>query len=475
MVRTSITKYSYVLGDERIRLDSKFYRKEFVETIETLNAVKRNGVEVKPLGSKDISTTLTDGKHGYYTFVDNGIPFIRNENVKVVFLDLENIKYISHKEHKENIRSEIVHEDILLTSIGTVGNAGIFLQDKFEKANISQNLVKIRVNRKNINPYYLVIFLNSKYGRFQILRFVQGNNQPYINFPSIKKILVPLLPHDFQLHIEQLVKEAYEKRKLAGQKYQQAEELLYELLGISKEEIERLEAEKAYEVNFKEVKQAFRFDAEYYHPKYYFSDKIFKQIPSARLGSKEYFELKKGIEVGSDAYCDKNRGVLFLRVSNLSRDGLKLNPSDKYIFKGIYKKLRPKYEPKEGEVLFSKDGTIGTATVVDSDFPPSIISGGVVRIRIKKDFDPYYLAFVLNSILLELQVTREKTGTVIEHLRFSKLKEIRVPKLPLSQQQYVANPVREYFKLRKEARQLVQRAIREVEEAIENASSSNGE
>jgi len=268
MAKISLTKYSYILDDERIRLDSKFYRKEFLETIEILNAVKHNGIEVEPLGSKDISVVITDGKHGYYTFVNKGVPFIRNENVKMVFLDLENLKFISFKEHEENIRSEITHEDILLTSVGTVGNAGIFLQNKLEKANISQNLVKIRANKENINPYYLVIFLNSKYGRYQTLRFVQGNNQPYINFPSIKKIRIPLLSYDFQFHIEQLVKQAYEKRRLAEQKYQQAEELLYELLGISKEEIEKLEEEKGYETNFKNVAEAFRFDAEYYHPKY---------------------------------------------------------------------------------------------------------------------------------------------------------------------------------------------------------------
>ena len=76
MVRISVTRYSYVLEDERIRLDSKFYRKEFIETIEVLNAAERNGIEVKPLGSKDISITITDGKHGYYTFVDIGVPSV---------------------------------------------------------------------------------------------------------------------------------------------------------------------------------------------------------------------------------------------------------------------------------------------------------------------------------------------------------------------------------------------------------------
>ena len=468
MAKISIIDSIHVQRSQR--LDAEYYKPEFLEVLDNIRHLKCRKLKElvkKVIGGPFGSTILVI----HYT--KKGIPFIRVADVKDIFIQTTNLVYVDPSQHKNVDRFILQAGDIITSRIGTLGLFSL-LTDDYKRWFLGSNLIAIKGPFK-MNRYFLLIFLNSKYGKFQILRDISGQVQEKITTEDIENILIPQLSENFQLHIEQLVKQAYEKRKLAEQKYQQAEELLYDLLGIGKEEIERLEAEKAYETNFKEVKKALRFDAEYYHPKYYFSDKIFKQIPSVRLGSKEYFELKKGIEVGSDAYCDKNRGVLFLRVSNLSRNGLKLNPSDKYIFKGIYEKLEPKYEPKEGEVLFSKDGTIGTATVVDSDFPPFIISGGVVRIIIKKDFDPYYLAFILNSILSKLQVTREKTGTVIEHLRFSKLKEIKVPKLPPSQQQEIANLVKEYFKLRKEARQLIQRAIREVEEAIENASRSNGE
>ncbi len=466
MTDISIVDSHYVIGKER--LDAEYYKSSFLE-------IEKNLSKLHCERLKNLVESIKKGI--FYILAEEyqarGVPFLRVSNIGNPFIEKKDLVYISPEKNQEHKSTSLKPEDIVISKGGTIGYVGIITPD-IGICNICQDIIGVKnVKKTKVSPYFLAIFLLTKYGQNQLHRGRSQQVQAHLTLDVVRNLLVPILSKDFQLHIEQLVKQAYERRKLAEQKYQQAEELLHELLGISKEEIEKLEAEKAYETNFKEVKTALRFDAEYYHPKYYFSDKIFKQIPSVRLGSEEYFELKKGIEVGSDAYCDKSRGVLFLRVSNLSKDGLKLNPSDKYIFKGIYEKLRPKYKPKEGEVLFSKDGTIGTAIVVDPDFPPSIISGGVVRIRIKKDFDPYYLAFVLNSILLELQVTREKTGTVIEHLRFSKLKEIKVPKLPLSQQQEIANLVREYFELRKEARQLIQKAIKEVEEAIENASSSN--
>ena len=125
--------------------------------------------------------------------------------------------------------------------------------------------------------------------------------------------------------------------------------------------------------------------------------------------------------------------------------------------------------------MFSKDGTIGIAVVVDSDFPPCIISSGIVRICIKEGFNPFYLAFVLNSVITQFQVARKKTGSVIEHLRFSMLKEIKIPKLSQEQQEEIAILIKEYFELRKEVRQLIQKAIIEVEKVIENALKSNKE
>jgi len=468
MADISIVDSHYVIS--KGRLDAEYYKSSFLE-------IEKNLSKLHCERLKNLVESIKKGI--FYILAEEyqarGVPFLRVSNIGNPFIEKKDLVYISPEKNQEHKSTSLKPEDIVISKGGTIGYVGIITPD-IGICNICQDIIGVKnVKKTKVSPYFLAIFLLTKYGQNQLHRGRSQQVQAHLTLDVVRNLLVPILSKDFQLHIEQLVKQAYEKRKLAEQKYQQAEEKLYELLGINREEIEKLEAEKAYETNFKEVKKALRYDAEYYHPKYYFSDKIFKQIPSVRLGDKEYFELKKGIEVGSDAYCDKSRGVLFLRVSNLSKDGLKLNPSDKYIFKGIYEKLRPKYEPKEGEVLFSKDGTIGTAIVVDSDFPPSIISGGVVRIKIKKDFDPYYLAFVLNSILSELQVTREKTGTVIEHLRFSKLKEIKVPKLPLSQQQEIANLVRECFKLRKEARQLIQKAIREVEEAIENASRSNRE
>ena len=157
--------------------------------------------------------------------------------------------------------------DIAISKGGSLGYIGIITPD-IKVCNICQDIIGVKIKKEKINSYFLAIFLLTRYGQLQLERGRSQQVQPHLTLNIVRKLLVPKFSNDFQLHIERLVKNAYEKRKLAEQKYQHAEELLYKVLRIAKEEIEKLEEEKGYEMNFKNVAEAFRFDAEYYHPKY---------------------------------------------------------------------------------------------------------------------------------------------------------------------------------------------------------------
>ena len=64
---------------------------------------------------------------------------------------------------------------------------------------------------------------------------------------------------------------------------------------------------------------------------------------------------KKCVEVGSGAYLDA--GIPFVRVSNLNPFEI---TQEKYISEELYAELT-EHQPKQGEILFSKDATPGIA------------------------------------------------------------------------------------------------------------------
>ena len=213
-----------------------------------------------------------------------------------------------------------------------------------------------------------------------------------------------------------------------------------------------------------------RFDVEFFKFKYMYINEILKRKESeGHLYLRKLHEIgriSKGIEVGSKAY--QNEGdYMFLRVSNISEHGIKIEKSTKYIRRHLYDQLAYKHQPKKGEILYSKDGTIGISLVVESDFPTCIISGGIIRIKPRKNIEPYYLAFALNSLVCRSQAERHSIGTIIKHLPSKALKNLTIPFIPNDKQKKISTLVQKSLQKRKKSELLINRAILHVENLLE--------
>ena len=68
-------------------------------------------------------------------------------------------------------RSLLQQNDVIVTIIGAtfeiIGRASIFLND-YPSSVVNQNIAIIRVNEDQLNPFYLSVFLNSRFGREQL-------------------------------------------------------------------------------------------------------------------------------------------------------------------------------------------------------------------------------------------------------------------------------------------------------------------
>ncbi|WP_233709658.1 restriction endonuclease subunit S [Helicobacter suis] len=201
-----------------------------------------------------------------------------------------------------------------------------------------------------------------------------------------------------------------------------------------------------------------RLDAQYYQEKYTHNENLIKSHPHARL--KDLVRIKKSIEPGSDAY--KSVGVPFVRVSNLSPFDL----SASTIFLDPKRDLESLY-PKQNEVLFSKDGSIGIAYCVPQDLKV-VLSSAILRLEIKdcNIISPHYLSLVLNSQVVKLQVERESIGSVIAHLKLSKISNLLIPLLDQQIQQNIEIKLKKSADLRTQSFKLLKRAKTEVERQL---------
>lgn len=462
MADFSIVNSRYVADKER--LDAEYYRSIFLEVEKTLLNLKCDRLE-------NLAESIKKGI--FYILAEEyrarGVPFLRVSNIGNPFIEKKDLVFISPEKNQEHKMTSLKPEDIVISKGGTIGYVGIITPD-IGVCNICQDIIGIKnVKKDKINPYFLTIFLLTKYGQNQLQRGRSQQVQAHLTLDVVRNVLVPILPRDFQLYIEQLVKQAYEKRKLAEQKYQQAELLLYKILGITKEEIEKLEVEKAYETNFEEIKQSFRFDAEYYHPKYLGVIELLRKTPFELKPLKEVVKISnETIDPTREPY--KTKKFKYVSIAKIDESGEIFEWEEFY---GWQAPSRAKMVIRKDDILVpSLIGTFNKIALVPEELDGQLATTGCFVVRAKDDY-PEFLFLLLRTPLFIRQLEQQTTGAIMSAVPKKTFGELLVPCVPKDAQHEIANLVRDYFRLRKEARQLIQKAIKEVEEAIKNASSAD--
>lgn len=372
------------------------------------------------------------------------------------YISEADIKYLSPNQNREIKRSQLKKDDVLLTITGAYGKSTV-VTDDFIGANINQHSVKMTVI--NISPYFLSTFLNCKYGYSQSTRHVVGITRPALDYSAIKTFLVPDLSRDFQKAIEWLCHCSENLRKDSKECYSQAQTLLLSELGLAAwQPKQRL----TFIGNYSDTQRTGRIDADYFQPKYDDIINAIKRYPNGWDTLGNLVTITKCVEVGSRAYLDE--GIPFVRVSNLSPFEI---TTEKYISEKLYADVK-KHQPKQGEILFSKDATPGIAHYLREQPPPMIPSGGILRLKKKIDtINHEYLTLVLNSTLTQEQVNRDVGGSVILHWRTDQIQGTMIPILPDEKQTQIQQKVIESFNLRHQSKHLLKCAKRAVEIAIE--------
>ena len=122
--------------------------------------------------------------------------------------------------------------------------------------------------------------------------------------------------------------------------------------------------------------------------------------------------------------------------------------------------MKQLYQPKAGDILFTKDGTLGISYLVKED-KECVMSSAFLRCFLKakyKDFEKGFLVLFFNSAPCKLQVERLSGGAVISHLKPSDFEKIKLPLFDNSIQTQIAKKIQKSFQLRKESETLYDEA-----------------
>ena len=445
-MRYSIVDYHNVIDSSHsMRLDAEFFHPDYLKIQHQL----------KEIGSRRLIDSQVKIRHPIEikrNYVDDGVLLLRGQNVRPLSIDLtSNPVYISEEDAERLKENTIRYKNILIMRSGAnVGQCAIYLE-KNDAISMSDTLI---IQSGNLNPFFLTIFLNTKYGTALIERGKYGSAQPHIAPPFLYQIPIPVwdtLPS----MIEKFYLQSKDLKELSKTRYTEAQTLLLTELGLTDWQPKH---QLTFVKNFSDTQHAGRIDADYFQPKY---DEIEKGIENYSHKSTkvrdEFKQSKSTFEV------DPEKLYRYVEIGSVNVS------TGEIVAEEVLGKDLPanaKRVLRKGDIIVSKVRTYrGAITIVQED--GYVGSGAFCVLRENGQINKETLLACLHSKLFLTWSWKPNTGTSYPTLNDEDILDFSIPILPKEKQAEIEQKVIESFNLRKRAKDLLEHAKRAVEIAIE--------
>lgn len=162
------------------------------------------------------------------------------------------------------------------------------------------------------------------------------------------------------------------------------------------------------------------------------------EIPEYWTVSKPKFLTKRIVDGTHHTPEYVDEGVPFLTVKNLTA-GFGIDFSDvRYVTKEAHVELCKRANPEVGDLLVTKDGTLGVVRVIEDERDFSIFVSLALVKPIHKKIDPYFLRYVLESKTVFDQFQAWKAGSALKHIHLVDLSNVLIPLPPIGEQKKIA-------------------------------------
>ncbi|EIT8307194.1 restriction endonuclease subunit S [Campylobacter coli] len=453
----SVLKLSEVQKDnESKRIDSEFFKKEYFDAMETmqLNQVEYLGDNMK------FNSRYSQPKYD------------ETSKIKVINSQYIRNEYIDYENAKSGYGKIVPKESVLInaTGVGTLGRVFINILDFDFSIDSHINVIVVK-NKTYLNPYFLAIFLQSYYGQIQIIRYYSGTSGQIEIYPrDFNYFKIPIFPMEFQLEIQNLVKDSHKALEESKELYKKAEETLYLELGLDpKNPLQSLLDSKTNNptnspnISIHTLKESFlktgRLDSEYYQSKYEDIEKFIKSYPNG------YDSFSNIINNKDTNFTPKNNeNYSYIELANIGNNG---NISEPISDLGKNLPTRARRIVSKGDVIISSiEGSLSSCALITQEFDKHLVSTGFFVLN-SKLLNGETLLVMFKSQIFQEYLKKFPSGTILCAINKEELSKILIPKIDPTTQEKIAKYIQESFNLRKKSKQLLDNAKNKVEEQIQ--------
>ena len=411
-----------------------------------------------------LSTLITKGSSpGWqgFTYVENGVPFLRSQNVRWGSLDVSEMVYLPEEFNASHGRSVIKEEDVLLNLVGALIGRSAVATREIAGANTNQAVGIIRVNPDVVYNRYLMYYLISPSCQGHIAGTKADVVRANFNLDDIRPTPVPLgalveqrnivaeiekqftrldaavaslkrAQANLKRYRASVLKAACEGRLVSteaelaraeGRDYEPADRLLERILGDrrSKWEVEQLSKTK---INGKRSTSHTRV-CRYNQPASPDFSPL-KDLPEGWCWATVDSISTKVVDGVHQKPSYVPSGIPFVTVRNLTAGPEISFEHLNYVTESDHQEFTKRANPQKGDILVSKDGTLGVIRVVNTERPFSIF----VSVAMIKPVDykmSSYLGLALSSPAVQAQMVPKGSGLQHIHLEDLRLDCLAIP------------------------------------------------
>lgn len=453
-LKTITVKLSEIIKCDRF--EPRFYYKQYklnhiLKEFHTTTILKETDCILDKNGKEHyFLNSGTTPKRMFKNENQNKVVFIKSSNIKKYNISFTDISYIDKETHYKQKSSKVIKNDVLIANTGAYLGSSCVYSNNCE-ANINQNIIRIRLKQDSIiSPQYLSAFINSNIGQLQIESLLTSTNQKYLNGNKIKQIKIPLLDDSIMNKITKEMLLMERKCVESDNLINQAKQIFNKALNI---DFSQFNKEKCFAVNLSDFKDYDLWTPAYSSP--YFNDiqkEIALKFETTTL--RKICSIQAGNEIGSENYIkfvDRINGdVPFIRTSDLLNNEID-SYTDFFVNGEIYVNLNQNF--KENDIIFTKDGKIGSLSILTSA-NKAIYGSGVVRIRLlentKMTQEYLFICLLMKEIGDYQSQMRTVFASTIPHLREDRIYDILIPILDNDIIQEITKIVKQGFNLKNE-------------------------
>jgi len=396
-----------------------------VRSIELIyNIANNNGWDVKELNC--LVTEPLFKSSGIERNVDGNVIAVKPGALSDDFLiEFSKCAKETEEEYMKAGLRQLQDEDIILLADahaeGYIGyKTSIIRIQKNQKAMLLGHLIKVRPNKKEINPYYLLAYLNSEPARHFLNYSVRGQTVG-LHASDAEKLPVLLPSRKIQDSIGNKLKQAIEAKIEAEKRRKEIEEIFERNLG-------NIEVRKlgGYVFKLSHCLEAGRLDPHFYYPEFL---KVLDLLNNSGFEIKRMSEL---VEFSKETTNPSNTTqFVYVEIADVDlRYGFISSHS---IIEGSNAPSRARKIIREGALLIPLTRPYrGAIAVVDSRYNDAITTTGFSVSYPKSDslVDSYYLCAFLKSPYGLIQLIQRMSNANYPAILEDDIADILVPILP---------------------------------------------